>query len=413
MLQVGHAKTEILPPGEPHLIGMYARKPRIGRVQRDPLHARALALAQGDTRAVLVACDLLCVSEELHRAVGQAVGELGPERILLAGTHTHCSFGGFFSSPATAAMLGAPRQEVFDFLVDRLAAVIRAALQDLAPAEAAFGRAELPGLTASRREAGGPHDDWVSVLRLSRKQRRPIHLVTASGHPVVVSEREPNAISADYPGALCAALEADGIAPLFFSAALGGVSILFPEFKMGADRHLALLTGLLTRAHARAIERLEPVSAEPGPLRVEAFRVAHGPHRSRAFSGLGRIGAVADRLLAPGLGWLERAGGRALPNPNGVPAHLIGLGDWVLLGTAAELGVSVVHALRAAADDAGLRAQVVSLADGYAGYTHLPAVYGRWPEKGYRFMALYENALGLFGHDLGDRIVAEFRGRLP
>lgn len=411
MLQAGHAKTEILPPGEPHLIGMYARKPRFGRVQRDPLHARALALAEGDTRVVLVACDLLCVSEELHRAVGEAVAEAGPQGILLAGTHTHSSFGGFFQSPATAAMLGAPQAGVFDFLVGRLAEVIRAALADLAPAEAAFGQAELPGLTASRREAGGPHDDRVGLLRLVRTGRRPIHLVSASGHPVVVSEREPNAISADYPGALCAALEADGIDPLFVSAALGGVSILFPEFHMGADRHLALLTDLLARAHARAADALVPVAPGGGPLRVEAFRVAHGPHRSRIFSSLGSLGALADGCLAPALGKLQRAAARAVPNPEGVPMHLVSLGDWALVGTAAELGVSVVQALRAAAADKGLRAQVVSLANGYAGYTHLPAVYTRWPERGYRFMALYENALGLFGHDLGARIVAEMRAR--
>jgi hypothetical protein len=309
-------------------------------------------------------------------------------------------------------MLGAPRAEVAAFLTERLAEVIRAALADLAPAEAAFGQAELSGLTASRRQAGGPHDDWVGCLRLERAGRRPIHLVTASGHPVVVSEREPEAISADYPGALCAALEAEGIAPLFLSAALGGVSILFPEFHMGADRHLALLTGLLTRAHAQAVEALVPVAPGEAGLRVEAFKVAHGPHRSRIFSGLGRLGALADGLLAPVLGKLERAGARALPNPDGVPVHLIGLGDWALIGSAAELGVSVVQALRAEAAEAGLRSQVVSLVDGYAGYTHLPAVYGRWPERGYRFLALYENALGVFGHDLGERLVAEIRSRL-
>ncbi len=92
---------------------------------------------------------------------------------------------------------------------------------------------------------------------------------------------------------------------------------------------------------------------------------------------------------------------------------MVRLGDFCLVGSAAELGVSVVLAIRSAAGQAGIPdTMVASLADGYAGYIHLTPVYGRWPERGYRFLALYENALAVFGHDLGDRIVAAVTSKL-
>jgi len=412
-MQAGYAKTDILPPGEAHLIGLYARRPRVGRRRRDPLQARALALACGEVRAVVVACDLLCVSAELHRGLGRALAELGPGGVLLGATHTHSSFGGFFPSPATAAMLGAPQPAVLEFLVERLAGLVRAALADVAPAEAACGRAELPGLTASRRQADGPCDDALGLLCVERAGRRPIHLLTASGHPVVVAEREPHSLSADYPGALCAALETAGVDPLFLPAALGGLSILFPEFHMSADRHLALLTGLLLQAHDRARAALAPIDPAAGGLRVAALRVPAGRHRTQVLAGLGPWGRLADGLLAPLRARLTRAAARGLPNAGGVPLHLLQLGDWLLLGSAAEMGPGLVHALRAAAGQAGLRAQVVSLLDGYAGYSHLRPTYAHRPERGYRWLALYENALALFGHDLGERILDTARKNLP
>jgi len=45
-----------------------------------------------------------------------------------------------------------------------------------------------------------------------------------------------------------------------------------------------------------------------------------------------------------------------------------------------------------------------SLVDGYAGYIHRAPVYRLRPEKGYRFLALYENSLAMFGYDFGEKI---------
>jgi hypothetical protein len=414
VFQARTAKVDITPEGEIHLIETYARKPRMGLRHRDMLMARALALSDDENKIVVVSADLLCVSEELHRAVAQKLPELGERGVFLTGTHTHSSFGGFFHSAATRAMLGEPKKPIFDFLVDRLVRLARSALDDMSPARAGYGSSMVPGLVSSRREEGGPHDDRIDLLRLQRPDRRPIDLVSASGHPVVVAEHEANTVSGDYPGEFCRKLEATGCDPLFVNAGLGGVSILFPEFKMDLDRHLALATGLLMSGYHAAIENLQSIALEPGSsLKVDFFRVPHGPHRSQVFSALGLGGRLADKALYPVRKWLSGVMSEALPFAEGVPLHLLGLGSLCLIGSANELGVSVVQALREVGRLHGHeQTMACSLVNGYAGYIHLAPVYRRWPEKGYRFLALYENALAMFGTSLGDRLVESVGERL-
>ena len=404
MLEAGYAKIDILPPGELHLIGTYARRPRIPERVRDRPLARALALRCGDQQVAVVSADLLCISEELHLAVADRLADPGPGSLFLAATHTHTSFGGFFRSNAAEKMLGAYRPEIFDFLTAKLAGLVDAARADLGPARALCALGEVPGLVSSRRQEGGDFDDQLALLRLERADQQPIDLVAASGHPVIGSEREPRMVSGDYPGEFCRRLERQGSCPVFLSAALGGASILFPEFKMDLERHLDLVSGLLLKGHRRAADDLHVLQDQT--LQTDFFHLPHGKHQSRIFSGLGARGKILDAAFWPLRRWLARSLRAALPLHNGVPAHLVRVGDFLLAGSAAELGVSVLQGIRAAAARRGLPvAMVASLVDGYAGYTHLSPVYRRWPEKGYRFMALYENSLGAFGHDLGDRIV--------
>ncbi len=413
VLMAGYAKGSILPDGQLHLIGMYSRTPRVGSKLRDEIMVRAVSLSLGDHRIVLAACDLLCVSEELTRAVSKCVQGLEPHELILAATHTHSSFGGFFPSNATSAMLGEPSEKIFNTLAGRIAKVVSAALDDLQPATMRTGQAQLPGLTASRRQADGPFDDDVFLICLDRKGRRPIHVMSCSGHPVVVSEREPHSISSDYPGMVCRALQEQGYDSVFFSSALGGVSILFPEFKMDADRHLDLLKVLLMEAHSRAEAASSPVllGDEPG-MTIEKFYVPHGPHSTKVFSPIGTKGKVADLALAPVLGRLRKAGIEGLANPSGIYVHSLRIGNWVFVACAAEMGVTMVRAVRELARHAGVdNPMVISLAGGYAGYMHLENIYKRVPEKGYRYMAYYENALALFGFEMGEKVLQEIRRR--
>jgi hypothetical protein len=226
-----------------------------------------------------------------------------------------------------------------------------------------------------------------------------------------VSEADQNLVSSDYPGQVCRRLEEQGVDPIFLSSALGGVSILFPEFRMDLERHLELVSGLVCSGRARALEK--PSKAASVQLRCDVLRIAKPEHRCRIFSPLGPPASLLDSVLGRLLERLARSFSEVIPLEDGIPIHLMSLGDVLLVGTPFDLGVTVAKELRYAAMSAGYRQCIpVSQVNAYAGYVHSGWVYREVPEKGYRFMALYENSLAPFGFDLGDRIVREVKARL-
>src|SRR5579884_577080 len=71
-VRAGAATVDITPPvGRP--MGGYGRRTEVSRGVNDPLLARTLVLAQGDTEIALVVCDLLGVGTDLVGAIREAV----------------------------------------------------------------------------------------------------------------------------------------------------------------------------------------------------------------------------------------------------------------------------------------------------------------------------------------------------
>lgn len=89
-LQVGVAVADITPPVGYRMCGYFNERLSTGVL--NPLHAKALVLRQGDTRAAMVFCDLIGLSGEVtSRAREQVEREIGipADNILLAATHSH------------------------------------------------------------------------------------------------------------------------------------------------------------------------------------------------------------------------------------------------------------------------------------------------------------------------------------
>lgn len=406
-LAAGWAKVEITPALPVELAGNFSLRPRLGRRVRDPLYGRVAYLHQGAQDLFLVSLDLLCLSEQLHRVAVERLTPGRPERVLLVATHTHASFGGLFPPPG-ASVLGHAAPERLAWLAGRIVEAAHAAERDARPARAFFGRAEVKGFTSCRRRRFGPRDDEFRVLELRRTGAPPLAIVNASGHPVVVSEKDPHAVSADWPGELCRRLEEKKTAPLFFPAALGGTSPLFSEFPMELDRHLELLGNLAEQGVEKALAAGEPI--ERPELLCAFFRMAHGRPLSEPFAAFGLPGRIADAALWPVRRWLRRGFEQMLAHSEGVPLHLVRLGKWLLVASAHELGAGLVGELLRLGRRRGLWPMVASLADGYAGYLHLEEEYRHFPEKGFRFLAFYENALAIFGRRMAAGILRQTEG---
>ncbi len=102
----------------------------------DPLHARCLVLDDGKTRVALVVVDNCVIRRELMDDAKQRAHKLTgipTDRMLISSTHAH-------SCPTvTGAFQSEPIVEYVEFLTERIAAGIKQANNNLAPARVAWG----------------------------------------------------------------------------------------------------------------------------------------------------------------------------------------------------------------------------------------------------------------------------------
>ena len=145
-LLVGTATADITPEGPVALRGQFHL--RISKSVETPLSAGVVALESrnGDQSldaAVMVACDLIAISDDVRRMVREEVAKrvagLDPAKIFLSGTHTHTApvmDPGSFVLPEEGVL---PIEQYRAFLVERLADAIAKAWNGRAPGSVTWG----------------------------------------------------------------------------------------------------------------------------------------------------------------------------------------------------------------------------------------------------------------------------------
>jgi sugar phosphate isomerase/epimerase len=159
-LQAGVAVTDITPPLGYRMSGYFNERPSTGVL--NPLHAKALVLRQGGTRAAMVFCDIIGLSLDVsRRAREQAQQQTGipAENILLAATHTHTgplyhdALRDYLHEQAVAKQGNDPC-EARDYPSDLVAGIVEAIKQadaKVQPVRLEAGVAEQQGLSFNRR----------------------------------------------------------------------------------------------------------------------------------------------------------------------------------------------------------------------------------------------------------------------
>src|SRR3954454_16156516 len=197
-LRAGAGQADITPPQTGDYPGGWTRADRMAQGQSSRLYANTLVLQRGGQKVALVAAELFAIPAGMQEDIARRVSPLGFDRttVLLQASHTHSGPGGFFPNATynTAApsletatdpfsfvrlLNPAPADvQLYTFLVDRIAASIRRADADRAPAAAGWGHTTLPGVTQNRSiEAHlADHD---------------IHVATGSGTP----EMDPDGVN--------------------------------------------------------------------------------------------------------------------------------------------------------------------------------------------------------------------------
>lgn len=404
MLEAGMARVDITPADSVPLAGYFTLKSRISEGVRDRLYARAIAFRDKDLTVLLLIYDLLMTTEEMVQKLRGRLEDTGA-RIIVTATHTHSAPGGYWDSFVPRIALGAYDPEALDRLCAFGEEAARLAMEDLDDCRISVHQGQLPQLAKNRRDADGPLDDglWALCIDRSKTGKGKAIMTGFPGHPVIVAERAFKQVSADFPGEVIRRIEEQVEFGAFINGALGGVDVFFPDEDISADENLDL---------------------QAAPIAEEALKVKGEPLKGRARLRFASREIDNDRKPAVQMFFDDQPlhCRLALPLNRAVSAALstatidqwrvqaIAIADILILGTPADLGVSVSLAIQQYAREKGFKAPfVVSQCDGYIGYIHRSRDYVRTPGKETRGMAYYENILAIFGRDMGEVLIDQAR----
>jgi hypothetical protein len=217
ILNAGVATSLVTPKLGCQLIG-YFNRPEGAKGVHDDLHARALALDNGDTILALCAVELLWLWDgiiaEIRDSTAKRCG-IPAKNVLIACTHTH-------AGPAPHHT-----ENWETSLPDLIADAIVAAYEARQPARVGFGFGQLFGYNINRRWLNRPADPSVGVMRVDTLDGEPLAVVSNYACHAVVMGYDNYLISGDWPGYSSRHLEAQlGCPALFFQGGAGDVNPL-------------------------------------------------------------------------------------------------------------------------------------------------------------------------------------------
>lgn len=295
-LLAGVARRVITPGKGIYLVG-YEDRSGGARSVHDDLYATALAFSDGETMAVIIAVDILCLHEDIVCRIKSRIGEntaIPKDKILVCSSHTHSGPVGYAPEKITLAdkaqhllhrllMLPAGfrqprgitfnRQYLYD-LADCCAEAAEEAVAEQRPVmleggigevQEAVNRRELTenGETVIGVNEAGPVDRAVRVLRIIEGGRTLAVVVNHACHAVTLG---PNsyAISSDWVGAMRSIVEKDtGGLCLFMQGACGNIN---PRSELWTENNfpdLERIGSLVGNEVLQILKRTKPLRETP------------------------------------------------------------------------------------------------------------------------------------------------------
>jgi hypothetical protein len=262
-LTAGAAETVITPPVGTRLEGYGGRHGARAVGVHDDLHARAIAVDDGETRAAIVACDLIAIDRRLSATVRQIVFEatgIPHEHVMVSATHTH----------AGPPIIGGGDPVLRDTLARGIAAAVIEAHGAMRPAVLKAGRGSVDSVSQNRRHPSLPFDDHLAVLLFDAPDPRdgPIASIVNFACHATVMYRTNMEITADYPGYAAATVKKVlGDAPaLFLNGACANVNPAWIEQRFDEAERVGSIVG------AEAARRLQELRPLGGPQHVWSTR---------------------------------------------------------------------------------------------------------------------------------------------
>src|SRR3954471_7076934 len=175
-LQVGVGRADITPPTGYYMMG-WVRSDGVIIGQHTRLWARVIVLKRGGHKVALVSEDLNGIPGGMMDQAARRVRDLGfsERNVLDSASHTHAAPSGFYNfptyntvfmtitTPTDFALAGSIDQQLYAFMVRRLALAIRRANADLGPAAAGWGEVNIDHLTQNRSIEAHLYDHGIHL----------------------------------------------------------------------------------------------------------------------------------------------------------------------------------------------------------------------------------------------------------
>lgn len=267
-LEAGAAKIDLaLTPGVP-LDGDFHRRGRGAMSIHDPLYVRALYLEEDGVACFLVTADLFAISPDLRARVYElAPSVVSPENIVLVATHTRSGPGGTDRSWLARQRGGRFMPELVDAIALKFSEAMQAAYD--ARVRCAIGYSS--GTIALGVDRFAPQDaveGRVNVLRVDDSDGNPVAIVGNFGAAADSGAQiDRFALSADFPGVFCGALEAmttAGTVAFFLNGGSGDRAVATP----GAAVDWGVVQSFGETLAARAKALANEITCRELPLRL-------------------------------------------------------------------------------------------------------------------------------------------------
>ncbi|HLN30813.1 MAG TPA: hypothetical protein VK395_23945 [Gemmataceae bacterium] len=220
-LQVG-AATRIITPNPLLPVSGGMGIPQPAKEKRGELTARAIVFRKGEVSVGVVALDSLGFPSALGDRVRAKVKRIPANNILIASTHTHSAPDCYGFPDGKGGHTG--DLKYMDFVCDKAAEALNAAIDQLQPASLKIATGEAKGKIAYNYYAPDLYDRRMSVIQAVGPQGKTIAtLVNYAIHPEVLGN-SIGILSPDLIGPLCQKIEAQtGGAAIFLNGAQGGM----------------------------------------------------------------------------------------------------------------------------------------------------------------------------------------------
>jgi len=399
VLSGGVAKINLTPPMEMKAaLGGYGEResrPAIG--VHDAVWAKALLLARGEQKFVIITADVLGFPPKFKAAVIERLASEGWDgnRIMLLPSHSHTSFDLMALHPGNVfenRRVGVFHKELFEHTANQLAQVVRAAGKNVVPIIAGSSTVSVPDRNRNRRRGLTTHDTSLTVTRIDVSSGNPLAvLVNWTAHPTFMDENDM-LFSGDWPGHLQRTVEAlvgHGVITMYYNGAEGDQSPVPPpdcsshwERAERYGREMGILSW-------RAWEKMKPHEIKEFSYHTEAIEL---PKRQWHPDFMKTGGAEYGLDEAKMQGFIEQL------NPTRTHCTCLRLGDLEILGVPGEMATQLGMDIKTKARQfSGAECVTIGgLADEWVSYILSADEY----RKGG-----YEASMSFYGETLGNTLV--------